>query len=93
MPGFSLPVMCVADDSYPAAVKVHQVSPSIAPDNERKIARALGLFESHIDGKAFREKIAAFQLKMFLEPVCCQVCGFRQPRIFKHLEMSYRQSR
>ena len=61
LPGFSLPVMRVADDTYPAAVKVHQVSASIAPDNERKIARALGLFESHIDGKAFREKIAAFQ--------------------------------
>jgi len=61
LPGFSLPVMRVADDTYAAAVKVHQVSASIAPDNERKIARALGLFENHIDGKAFREKIAAFQ--------------------------------
>ena len=37
------------------------VAASIAPDNERKIARALGLFESHIDGKAFTEQIAAFQ--------------------------------
>lgn len=61
LPGLTLPVLQVADDTYAAAVKVHQVAASIAPDNERKIARALGLFESHIDGKAFTEQIAAFQ--------------------------------
>lgn len=61
LPGPSLPVMLVDDDTYVAAVKVHQVPPAIAPDNERKIARALGLFESHIDGKAFTEQIVAFQ--------------------------------
>ena len=60
LPGPSLPVMLVDDDTYVAAVKVHQVAPAIAPDNERKIARALGLFESHID-EELGEKIAAFQ--------------------------------
>lgn len=58
MPEFSLPVMLVDDDAYMAAAKVNAASTLIAPDNERKIARALGLFESHIDGKAFIEQLA-----------------------------------
>ena len=61
LPGLSLPFMRVADDTFAAAVKIHQVSATIAHDNERKIARALGLFESRIDGKAFTKQVAAFQ--------------------------------
>ena len=61
LPEFSLPVMLVDDDAYAVVAKVHAASPGIALDNERKIARALGLFESHIDGKAFIEQIAEFK--------------------------------
>ncbi|WP_163338507.1 phosphate acetyltransferase [Desulfopila sp. IMCC35008] len=57
LPGPSLPVMLVNDDTYVAAIKVHEVPPTIAHDNERKIARALGLFESYIDGKTFADQI------------------------------------
>ncbi len=61
LPGPSLPVMLVDDDAYAVAAKVHQVHPAIAPGNERKIAQALGLFESHIDGKAFTDQIVEFK--------------------------------
>lgn len=57
LPKPSLPVLSVNDDTYTTAVKIHNVRPFITPGNERKIALALGLFESHIDVKALEELI------------------------------------
>ena len=57
LPKPSLPVLSVDDDTYTTAVKIHNVRPFITPGNERKIALALGLFESHIDVKALEELI------------------------------------
>ncbi len=57
LPKPSLPVLSVADDTYTTAVKIHNVRPLITPGNERKIALALGIFESHIDVKALEEQI------------------------------------
>lgn len=57
LPKPSLPVLSVTDDTYTTAVKVHEVRPLITPGNERKIALALGIFESHIDVKALEEQI------------------------------------
>ena len=53
----SLPVLIVTDDTFTTAVKIHNVRPVITPGNERKIALALGLFESHINVKALEELI------------------------------------
>ena len=61
LPEFSLPLMLVDDDAGTVLAKIQNASPGIAPDNERKIAQALGLFESHIDGKALIEQIAEFE--------------------------------
>jgi phosphate acetyltransferase len=57
LPKPSLPVLSVDEDTYTTAVKIHNVRPFITPGNERKIALALGLFESHIDVKALEELI------------------------------------
>jgi phosphate acetyltransferase len=57
LPKPSLPVLSVADDTYATAVKIHNVRPMIMPGNERKIALALGIFESHINVKALEEQI------------------------------------
>lgn len=57
LPKPSLPVLSVADDTYTTAVKIHNVRPMITPGNERKIALALGIFESHINVKALEEQI------------------------------------
>lgn len=57
LPKPSLPVLSVTEDTYAAAVKIHNVRPVTTPDNERKIALALGIFESHIDVKALEEQI------------------------------------
>ena len=57
LPKPSLPVLSVTDDTFTTAVKIHDVRPIITPSNERKIALALGIFESHIDVKALEEQI------------------------------------
>jgi len=57
LPKPSLPVLSVTDDTFTTAVKIHDVRPIITPGNERKIALALGIFESHIDVKALEEQI------------------------------------
>jgi len=57
LPKPSLPVMSVTEDTFATAVKIQNVRPVIAPGNDRKIALALGLFESHINVKALEEQI------------------------------------
>ena len=57
LPKPSLPVLSVAEDTYITTVKIHNVRPVITPGNERKIALALGIFESHINVKALEELI------------------------------------
>ena len=44
--GAPFPVLEVASRTYPAAAAIHAVRPVIRPDDERKIAAALGVFES-----------------------------------------------
>jgi phosphate acetyltransferase len=56
LPKPSLPVMSVAEDTFATAVKIQNVRPVITPGNDRKIALALGLFESHINVKALEEQ-------------------------------------
>ena len=43
------PVLGVTCDTFSAALKVNQIKAKLNPHNERKIAKALGLVESHIN--------------------------------------------
>ena len=52
------PVISVATDTYQTATNAHAVRSSLTPDNNRKIATALGLFESHVDMDALEARIA-----------------------------------
>ncbi len=45
----SLPVLAVEEDTYVTATRVHEVRSGISPDDDRKVARALGLFETAVD--------------------------------------------
>ncbi len=51
------PIISVDTDTYTTAMNVSGVSAVITPDNERKIATALGLFESGIDLAALGDRI------------------------------------
>jgi phosphate acetyltransferase len=53
----SLPVLAVTSDTYQTATRVHEVRASIAPDDERKVARALGLFEAAVDVNELESRI------------------------------------
>jgi phosphate acetyltransferase len=52
------PVISVATDTYQTATNAHAVRSSLTPDNNRKIATALGLFEAHVDMEALEARIA-----------------------------------
>ncbi|MEJ2514654.1 MAG: phosphate acetyltransferase [Gammaproteobacteria bacterium] len=45
----SLPVLAVEEDTYVTATRVHDVRAGISPDDDRKVARAVGLFEAAVN--------------------------------------------
>jgi len=53
------PVISVESDTYQTATNAHAVRSSLVPGNNRKIATALGLFESHVNLETLEKRIAA----------------------------------
>jgi len=52
LPALTAPVLLVEQDTYATAQAIGALRPALRPDNERKIATALGVFESHVDAEA-----------------------------------------
>jgi phosphate acetyltransferase len=52
-----VPVLTVDDDTFEAAAKVAKIRADISPDNERKIAAALGVFEACVDADQLEQRI------------------------------------
>ena len=52
-----VPVLTVDDDTYSAAARVAAIRAAISPDNERKIATALGAFEACVDARQLEQRI------------------------------------
>lgn len=55
---WTVPVLAVETDTYNTATQVNQVHAKITPDNERKIASALGVFENYIDTSKIEQRIS-----------------------------------
>ena len=55
--GFSIPLLSVEDDTYITARKLSKAHARLSVDSERKIALALGLFNSSIDIEDIEKKI------------------------------------
>jgi phosphate acetyltransferase len=55
----AVPLFTVQGDTYDTALKASAVRAKLAPDNDRKIATALGLFEAHVDTDALRRRITS----------------------------------
>ncbi|HEB97848.1 MAG TPA: phosphate acetyltransferase [Sedimenticola thiotaurini] len=53
-----VPVFRVPDDTFTTSLAVSQVRPTLLPGDERKIAAALGLADSHIDAGELRQRLA-----------------------------------
>ena len=52
------PVLEAPGETYPVATAVSAVRPQLAPDDDRRIAAALGLFESRVDARELERQIA-----------------------------------
>ncbi len=57
LPALSAPVLLVEEDTYATAQAIGALRPALRPDNERKIATALGVFESHVDAEAIARAV------------------------------------
>ncbi len=52
-----IPVISVQTDTYATAMDASVVRPALTPENDRKIAAALGVFESHVDSQQLEDRI------------------------------------
>jgi phosphate acetyltransferase len=52
------PVLEVPSRTYPTAAAVHAVRPAITADNERKVASALGVFQTGVDTAELEQRVA-----------------------------------
>ena len=52
-----VPVIKVDTDTYTTAMNATAVRPALTPENDRKIASALGVFESHVDTRQLEDRI------------------------------------
>ena len=55
----AIPIYRVSTDTYRTAMNMAAVQGKLRPDNQRKIARALGMFEANVDIPVLEEKIQA----------------------------------
>ncbi len=51
-------VLQVGEDTYTTALRVHNIKTVLKADNERKMAAALGLFETHVEDKKLTDLIS-----------------------------------
>ena len=54
---FPVPIVHVNTDTYKTAMNAGSVRAALTPENERKIASAIGLFESHVDIAELEKRI------------------------------------
>ena len=52
-----VPILSVKDNTYPTATIVDKIHATISPDDDRKIIRALAIFEKNVDVKELGEKV------------------------------------
>lgn len=53
----ALPIYIVPDDTYRTAMRAGEIKGTLRPHNEQKIARALGVFESHVDTNGLEQQV------------------------------------
>ena len=53
-----IPIISVKTDTYTTALESASVRAQLTPQNDRKIATALGLFETHVDSSEFEDRIS-----------------------------------
>lgn len=77
------PLLSVKTDTYTATKNADSVPALINPGDERKIALALGLFETHVDGKQIREMAELTTTPITVTPVMFEYSLFERARSVK----------
>jgi phosphate acetyltransferase len=81
----AIPIYRVAGDTYRTAMDAAAVQGKLRPDYERKIALALGMFETHVDIPALEEKIRV-TASSTMSPLMFEYSLFERARqIRKHI--------
>jgi phosphate acetyltransferase len=52
-----VPILSVKENTFPAVTRVNKIHATISPDNERKIMRALAVFEKNVNVEELGEKV------------------------------------
>lgn len=77
-----VPILKVEDDTFTAAKKISEMHSRIHADDPKKIAMALGLFESHVDTTELRQKIVDFSVS-FITPKMFEFGLIKRARMHK----------
>ena len=81
----AIPIYRVAGDTYRTAMDAAAVEGKLRPDNERKIARALGMFEASVDIPALEEEIRV-TASSTMSPLMFEYSLFQRARqVRKHI--------
>ncbi len=78
----SVPILSVAGDTYQAALKVERIPATIRAKSERKIALAMGLFNTAVDMTAL-EQMLAQEERSVLTPIMFEYALFQRARASK----------
>lgn len=81
--GQSIPLLSVKTDTYTTTGNVAAVPALINPGDERKIALALGLFETHVEGEQIRKMAALSTTPDTVTPVMFEYGLFERARAEK----------
>lgn len=76
----TIPILSVQSDTYTTASNVAAVPALINPGDERKIALALGLFETHVDGERLRKMAELTSTPETVTPVMFEYGLFERAR-------------
>ncbi len=75
----ALPIYSVRTDTYRTAMQAGSVPGMLKPNNEQKIAKALGLFETHTDTKELQRRIAVTKSNI-ISPLMFEYALFERAR-------------
>jgi len=59
-----MPILSVGENTFPTAALVDKIHAVISPDDERKITRALAVFEKNVNVEALAEKVVTTRAKI-----------------------------
>lgn len=77
-----VPMLSVKEDTFETTVRIEKLQADIAPEDERKIARILALFEQHIDIEKLGDKVITTQ-STIVTPKMFEFDIIKKARTFK----------